>query len=37
MGMKHDVTLKEEHRLWVFENRVLRRLFRLKGNEVTGE
>jgi hypothetical protein len=29
--------LKEEHRLRVFENRVLRRIFRLKRDEVTGE
>jgi hypothetical protein len=29
-------TLREEHRLRVFENRVLRRIFRPKRNEVTG-
>jgi hypothetical protein len=29
--------LREEHRLRVFENRVLRRLFGPKRNEVTGE
>jgi hypothetical protein len=29
--------LREEHRLTVFENRVLRRIFGLKRNEVTGE
>jgi hypothetical protein len=29
--------LKEEHRLRVFENRVLRRIFGPKRNEVTGE
>jgi hypothetical protein len=29
--------LKEEHRLRVFENRVLKRIFRLKRDEVTGE
>jgi hypothetical protein len=28
------LTLREEHRLRVFENRVLRRIFRLKTNEV---
>jgi hypothetical protein len=28
--------LKEEHRLRVFENRVLRRIFGRKGDEVTG-
>jgi hypothetical protein len=27
---------REEHRLRVFENRVLRRIFGLKRNEVTG-
>jgi hypothetical protein len=31
-----SLTLKEEHRLRVFENRVLRRIFGLKRNEVTG-
>jgi hypothetical protein len=30
-------TLKEEHRLGVFENRVLRRIFGPKRDEVTGE
>ena len=29
--------IKEEHRLRVFENRVLRRLFGLKRDGVTGE
>jgi hypothetical protein len=32
-----SVTLREEHRLRVFENRVLRRMFGPKGDEVTGE
>jgi hypothetical protein len=32
-----SLTLREEHRLRVFENRVLRRIFGLKRNEVTGE
>jgi hypothetical protein len=32
-----SLTLREEHRLGVFENRVLRRLFGLKRDEVTGE
>jgi hypothetical protein len=32
-----SLTLREERRLRVFENRVLRRLFRLKRDEVTGE
>jgi hypothetical protein len=32
-----SLTLREEHRLGVFENRVLRRIFEPKRNEVTGE
>jgi hypothetical protein len=32
-----SVTLSEEHRLRVFENRVLRRIFGPKRDEVTGE
>jgi hypothetical protein len=32
-----SLTLKEEHRLKVFENRVLRRIFGPKKDEVTGE
>jgi hypothetical protein len=32
-----SLTLSEEHRLGVFENRVLRRIFGLKRDEVTGE
>jgi hypothetical protein len=32
-----SLTLREEHRLRVFENRVLRRIFRLKRDEVTRE
>jgi hypothetical protein len=32
-----SLTLREEHRLRVFENRVLRRIFGLKRDEVTGE
>jgi hypothetical protein len=31
-----SLTLREEHRLRVFENRVLRRIFRPKIDEVTG-
>jgi hypothetical protein len=31
-----SLTLKEKHRLRVFENRVLRRIFRPKRDEVTG-
>jgi hypothetical protein len=30
-----SLTLREEHGLRVFENRVLRRIFGLKGDEVT--
>jgi hypothetical protein len=32
-----SVTLREEHRLRVFENRVLRRIFGPKNDEITGE
>jgi hypothetical protein len=32
-----SLTLKENRRLWVFENRVLRRIFEPKRDEVTGE
>ena len=32
-----SLTLREEHRLRVFENRVLRRMFGPKGDGVTGE
>jgi hypothetical protein len=32
-----SLTLREEHRLRVFDNRVLRRIFGPKGDEVTGE
>jgi len=32
-----SLTLRKEHRLRVFENRVLRRIFGLKRDEVTGE
>jgi hypothetical protein len=31
-----SLILREEHRLRVFENRVLRRIFGPKGDEVTG-
>jgi hypothetical protein len=31
-----SLTLKEEHRLRVFENKVLRRIFEAKGDEATG-
>jgi hypothetical protein len=32
-----SLTLREEHRLGVFENRVLRRIFGPKRDEVIGE
>jgi hypothetical protein len=32
-----SLTLREEHRLKVFENKVLRRIFGTKRDEVTGE
>jgi hypothetical protein len=32
-----SLTIREEHRLRVFENRVLRRIFGPKRDEVTGE
>jgi hypothetical protein len=32
-----SLTLREEHRLRVFENRVLRRIFGTKRDEVTGD
>jgi hypothetical protein len=32
-----SLTLREEHKLRVFENRVLRRIFGSKRDEVTGE
>jgi hypothetical protein len=31
-----SLTLREEHRLWMFENRVLKRIFGPKRDEVTG-
>jgi hypothetical protein len=38
MGVKlGSLTLREEHKLRVFENRVLRRIFGPKGDEVIGE
>jgi hypothetical protein len=37
MGVKLGLTLREEHRPRVFENRVLRRIFGPKMDEVTGE
>jgi hypothetical protein len=37
VGETWSLTLREEHRLRVFENRVLRRIFGPKRDEVTGE
>ena len=37
MGVKLGSSLREEIRLRVFENRVLRRIFGAKRDEVTGE
>jgi len=34
MGVKCN--LPQEHRLWLFENRVLRKLFGRQGEEITG-
>jgi hypothetical protein len=36
-GVNSSLTLREEHRLRVFENKVLRRIFGPKRDEVTGE
>jgi hypothetical protein len=37
MGVKHDLkTVNEEHKLRVFENRVLRRIIGPKRDRVTG-
>jgi hypothetical protein len=35
MGVKFRLSLKEEHRLMVFENGMERRIFGPKGEEVT--
>jgi hypothetical protein len=37
MGVKRGLTLREQNKLRVFENRVLRKIFRAKGDEVRGE
>jgi hypothetical protein len=37
MGVKLGLTIREEHKLRVFDNRVLRRIFGPKRNEVTEE
>jgi len=36
VGVKPGLTLREEHRLMVFENRLLRRIFGPKMEEVAG-
>jgi hypothetical protein len=36
MGLKFGLTLQEEHKTRVFENRVLRRIFVLKRDELIG-
>jgi hypothetical protein len=35
MGVKLNLTLREEHRLRVFENRMLRKIFGPKRDEAT--
>jgi hypothetical protein len=37
MGVKMVADMREEHKLKVFENRLLRRIFVPKRDEVTGE
>jgi hypothetical protein len=37
MGVTWSLTVRKERRLWVFENRVLRRIYGRKRDEVTGE
>jgi hypothetical protein len=37
MGVKFGLALREGHRLRVFENRVVRRIFGPKRDEVTGD
>jgi hypothetical protein len=37
MGVKLGLTLREEHRMRVFEKRVLRRIFGPKTDDVLGE
>jgi hypothetical protein len=36
MGAKHGLAAREEHKLRVFENRVLRRIFGPKRDRITG-
>jgi hypothetical protein len=37
MGVKLGLTLREEHRLWVFENRALKIILCPDRDKVTGE
>jgi hypothetical protein len=37
MGVKLSLTLRDEHRPRVFENRVLRRIFGRKRDEIAGK
>ena len=37
MVVKLSLTLREEHRLRVFENKVLRKIFEAQKDEITGE
>jgi hypothetical protein len=37
MGVKFSLALREEHRLRVFKNRVPRRIFALKRDEMRGD
>jgi len=37
MGVKLGLTLREEHRLRMFKNRALRKIFDPKRDKVTGE
>jgi hypothetical protein len=36
MGVKLSLSLRDEHRMNVFQNKVLRRIFGSKKDEVTG-
>jgi hypothetical protein len=37
MGVKFGLTFREEHELRVFENRILRKTFGTRRDEITGE
>ena len=32
-----SLTLSEEHRLWMFENKIFRKIFGVRGDEIAGE